>query len=81
MRANKHDRPMFIRITFKRFILLRSIAEAARVGDTSRSKKLLSELQSQEIKDFMDFTMEPENDFGNNNYRLTNGVIQCQLDT
>ncbi len=48
-----------ITISFERFMCLRAIAEAVRVGDTSRQATKLRELQSLEVKDWMKL-LEPE---------------------
>jgi len=48
-----------ITISFKRFMCLRSIAEAVRVGDTSRLPELSRELLSLESKEYVKL-LEPE---------------------
>lgn len=48
-----------ITISFERFKVLRSIAESVRVGDNSRQRGLVRELDSLEVQDYMKL-LEPE---------------------
>ncbi len=56
-----------ITISFERFRILRSIASACKVGDESRQRKLVRELESLETKEYKKL-LEPEDVRMLNNY-------------